>query len=95
MGCEEKYIPCGLLDEDTGQLHIYFGSSYKTSDFIVDSLLDWWQGLTMQEQNLTQKLQIKIDNGPESSGVRTQFLKRMVELVDQTNKLIQLLYYPP
>ena len=95
MGCEEKYIPCGLLDEDTGQLHIYFGSSYKTSDFIVDSLLDWWQGLTMQEQNLTQKLQIKIDNGPESSGVRTQFLKRMVELVDQINKPIQLLYYPP
>jgi hypothetical protein len=58
-------------------------------------LLDWWQGLTMQEQNLTQKLQIKIDNGPESSSVRTQVLKRMVELVDQINKPIQLLYYPP
>ncbi|MEG4076343.1 hypothetical protein QUA31_27425 [Microcoleus sp. Pol14D5] len=39
--------------------------------------------------------QIKIDNGPESSGVRTQFLKRMVEFLDQINTPIQLLYYPP
>lgn len=36
MGCKEKYIPCGLVDEDTGQLYITFGSSYKTSDFIID-----------------------------------------------------------
>nr|WP_237741552.1 hypothetical protein [Anabaena sp. PCC 7108] len=29
MGCTEKYIPCGIVDEDSGQLHINFGSSYK------------------------------------------------------------------
>jgi hypothetical protein len=34
MGCEEKYIPCGIVDEDSGQLYIHFGNSYKTSDFI-------------------------------------------------------------
>lgn len=32
MGCKEKYIPCGIVDEDNGQLHIIFGSSYKTSE---------------------------------------------------------------
>jgi hypothetical protein len=32
---------------------------------------------------------------PESSGVRTQFLKRMVEFADHTSKSVQLLYYPP
>ena len=36
-----------------------------------------------------------MDNGPESSGVRTQFLYRMVQLVDTIGKPIQLLYYPP
>ena len=46
MGCQEKYIPCGIVDEDSGQLHISFGSSYKTSDFIVDTLEDWWSGLS-------------------------------------------------
>lgn len=38
MGCMEKYIPCGIVDEDSGQLYINFGSSFKTSDFIVDTL---------------------------------------------------------
>ena len=36
-----------------------------------------------------------MDNGPESSGVRTQFLQRMVQLADQIGKPIQLLYFPP
>ncbi len=29
MGCDEKYVPCGIVDEDTGKLNITFGSSYK------------------------------------------------------------------
>lgn len=95
MGCKEKYIPFGIVDEETGQLHISFGSSYKTSDFIVDELQDWWNRLTPQEQQNTELIQIKADNGPESSGVRTQFLKRMVEFVDHIGKPVQLIYYPP
>ena len=39
-------------------------------------------------------LQIKADNGPESNGRRTPFLKRMVELADHIGKPIHLLYYP-
>ena len=42
MGCEEKYTLCGIADEDTGALQISFGSSYKTSDFIADTLEEWW-----------------------------------------------------
>ena len=38
LGLKEKYIPCGIVDEESGQLSITFGSSYKTSDFIVDTL---------------------------------------------------------
>ncbi len=95
MGCKEKYIPCGIVDEDNGQLHIIFGSSYKTSDFIVDNLIHWWETITPEQRQDTELIQIKIDNGSESSGVRTQFLKRMVEFVDQIQRPIQLLYYPP
>ena len=36
-----------------------------------------------------------MDNGPESSGRRTQLLSRMVEFADAIGKPIQLLYYPP
>ncbi|MHC5936405.1 ISAzo13-like element transposase-related protein [Nostoc sp.] len=57
-----------------------------------------WQ--TLRLQSPWHKVQwvpsrFKVDNGPESSGVRTQFLNRMVEFVDQIQRPIQLLYYPP
>lgn len=51
--------------------------------------------LPQQEQEICELIQIKIDNGPESSGVRTQFLNRMVALADDIGRSIQLLYYPP
>ena len=95
LGEAEKYVPCGILDEDTAQLSVTFGSSAKTSDFLVDTLTAWWQGLSRQEQGAIEQIQLKMDNGPESSGVRTQFLHRMVQLVDTIGKPIQLLYYPP
>jgi hypothetical protein len=95
MGCQEKYIPFGLVDEDQGTLHITFGSSFKTSDFIVDNLVDWWSNVPENERATLSHLQIKVDNGPESSGVRTPFLKRMVELTDSIGKAIHLIYYPP
>jgi len=95
MGCKEKYVPCGIVDEESAELTITFGSSYKTSDFIVDALTAKWAALDEHEQAATSLLQIKMDNGPESSGRRTQFLYRMVQLADDINKPIQLLYYPP
>ena len=86
MGCTEKYTPCGIVDEDSGQLYINFGCSYKTSDFIVDTLAQWWDLLPTDEQKTCELIQLKIDNGPESSGARTQFLNRMVMLADEINK---------
>ena len=95
MGTKEKYVPCGIVDEETGQLYVTFGSSYKTSDFMVDNLEQWWKSLSINEKKQLDLIQIKVDNGPENSGRRRQFLKRMVEFADQTKKSIQLLYFPP
>jgi len=95
MGCKEKHTPFGIVDEDTGALHMIFGSSFKTSDFVVDNLMDWWKNTPVHETDTIAHIQIKLDNGPESSGVRTQFLKRIVDFADHTGKIIQLLYYPP
>ena len=95
LGLHEKYIPCGIVDEANGQLTMTFGSSFKTSDFIVDALEAWWAALEETEQVAMARLQIKMDNGPESSGRRTQFLHRIVTFCDAIGKPIQLLYYPP
>ena len=95
MGCDEKYTPFGIVDEDDGRLRIAFGSSAKTSDFIVDGLLDWYEGLPEDEKGNMSLIRIKADNGPESNGRRTRFLERMVEFVDHIQTPVHLLYYPP
>jgi hypothetical protein len=74
MGCQETYTPFGVVNEDSGHLHLSFGSSAKTSDFIVDSLYAWWAHRSPEERSACSLLQIKVDNGPESNGQRTQFL---------------------
>jgi hypothetical protein len=83
------------VDEESAELHITFGSSYKTSDFLVDTIEAKWNAMDEQEKAETSRIQIKMDNGPESSGRRTQFLSRMVQLADGIHRPIQLLYYPP
>ena len=95
MGCEKKHVPLGIVEEDSGRLHLTFGSSFKTSDFIVDGLEEWWQDIPQERRIKITHIQPKVDNGPESSGVRTQFLKRMVEFAHATGKITHLLYYPP
>ena len=95
MGCKEKYVPFGIVEEDSGRLPLTFGSAFKTSDFIVDSLEDGWNDTPAEKRAEIAHLQLQVDNGPESRGVRTPFLKRLVEFADRTGKIIQLLYYPP
>lgn len=56
----------------------------------MDSLTDGWNDIPVPEQAAITHIQLKVDNGPESSGVRTQFLKRIVDFADHTGKIIQL-----
>lgn len=95
MGSQQKYTPFGIVDEDRGELFLEFGSSHKTSDFIMDAVEHLFSRLPEPVKVQIPYLQIKVDNGPESSGVRTQFLKRMVDWVDHIGIAVQLLYFPP
>ena len=40
---KEKLIPGGILEPVSGKSFLFFGNSYKTSDFMADGLLVWWQ----------------------------------------------------
>jgi hypothetical protein len=94
MQSKEKLIPFGILAPKTGALAIQFGISHKTSDFVADCLTAWCAG-NPELLSEADELVIDCDNGPESNGRRTQFLKRVVELADLTGKRIHLVYYPP
>jgi hypothetical protein len=92
---QEPDTPCGIVDEESAQLDLLFGRSCQTSDLIVDTLEAKWNRLEEHEKSTITKLQINIDNGPESSGRRTPFLYRMVQFCDAIGKSIQWLYDPP
>ena len=94
MATKTKMIPFGILDLKTDQLYVYYGTSYKTSDFICDALELWWDQVRNANPK-AEELIIYADNGPESNSHRTQFLLRMVEFAKRIGLRIRLVYYPP
>jgi len=94
MGRKDKLVPYGILNMMTGLLTIIFGVSFETSDFIVDCLEHWWDDNKAQYSYIKQ-LVINLDNDPQNSSHRTQFMKRMIEFADKNNLEIVLDYYPP
>lgn len=77
----------------TGALTIIFGAQ-ETSDFWGDGLKLWWRQIKDGMRSV-RRLVIYLDNGPNNSGARTQFLKRMIEFADWSGLEIRLVYYPP
>ena len=94
MGLKDKLAPFGILNMMTGLLTVIFGVSFETSDFIVDCLEQWWDDNKDQHGHI-RRLVINLDNGPQNSSHRTQFMKRMIEFADKNNLEIVLAYYPP
>jgi transposase len=85
--------PYGILTVATGALMLRFGS-HDTSDAWVDALRMWWTRVGPGLGSI-KRLVIALDNGPNNSGRRTQFLKRMVEFADWSGLEIRLVYDPP
>lgn len=90
----EKVTPVGILLPETDELFVYGVTSRVTSDCLVDRLIQWWQEVGPRYPQITT-LVINLDNGPENHSRRTQFIKRLVDFVDQTGLTVQLAYYPP
>jgi hypothetical protein len=80
MRPKQKLVPGGILDPVTGRSFLFLTSSYKTSDFMVDGLLLWWNE-RKRDLGDVKRLVINMDNGPECSGRRSQFLHRMVKSI--------------
>ena len=86
--------PGGILEVDSGQLNLVFGTSRDTSDFVADCLELWWTNRQAAHPSV-RRLLIDLDNGPEIASSRTQFMKRLVEFSDRYQLTLELAYYPP
>ncbi|MDD2723559.1 MAG: hypothetical protein PHH59_05995 [Methylovulum sp.] len=78
MGVKSKLVPFSILEVMAGLLTIVFGVSFETSDFIVDALEHWWKR-NKDKHGAIKQLVINLDNGPNNSSQRTQFMKRLTE----------------
>jgi len=94
MNPEMKLVPYGILEVLSGMFFIFLGTSFETSDFIVDCLEMWWKKTSLAYPHI-KELVINLDNGPNSASSRTQFIRRMTEFSDKTGLRIRLVYYPP
>ena len=96
---EALLVPFGVLELNRGpapiqQPWILFGHSKETSDFIADGLELWWNERKVVHSGV-RRLHIELDNGPEISSSRTQFMKRLTEFADRHQVEIELAYLPP
>ncbi|MCP4604424.1 MAG: ISAzo13 family transposase, partial [Proteobacteria bacterium] len=91
---DEKSTPVGVLLPEHNQLYIFLISAYVSSDAIDDCIRSVWTTIAKRFP-LLQTLVINQDNGPECHSRRTQFMNRMVQLVDEFRFNVQLAYYPP
>ena len=85
--------PFGILLPKSGENHLWFTEGKVTADFMADrieEMIPRWK-----RRFGCHTLVINADNGSESNGHRTQWLKRIVELCEAHQLTVQLAYYPP
>jgi transposase len=85
--------PFNILLPEYAEMFMSLTTSKITSDFIIDRLEAIWP--LLQERFQPSWLVINADNGPENHSHRTQFIKRMVDFVQQQQVSVRLAYYPP
>lgn len=94
MMLKEKLVPGGILETTSGKSFLFFTASNKTSDFLTDGIDLWWKA-SQERLRTVKRIVVNMDNGPECSGHRSQFLQRMVEFADREKLDVRLIYYPP
>lgn len=91
---DQRLTPLGVFLPQCHELYLFLTTGPVTSDLIVDCIRQVWL-LIATRFPLVQTLVLNQDNGPKCHSRRTQFMKRIAELVDEFQLTLQLAYYPP
>ncbi len=91
---DEKLVAFGIFLPERNESHFWFSVGPVTADFMVDRVKELWLKVQKRFPGIS-KLVINADNGPESNGQRTQWLKRLVDFSDAAGITLELAYYPP
>ena len=91
---KEKITPVGVFLPQSNELYLFLITGALTADAIADCIRETWLMIAARFPAV-QTLLLNLDNGPENHSRRTQFMKRLTELVDEFHLAIELAYYPP
>jgi hypothetical protein len=91
---EGVLTPFGLYLVGQGELELFFTATKVSSDFIVDRIEGWW-ARNQERFPGVEELILDLDNGPENSGQRSQFLHRLAQFARAAGVKVTLAYYHP
>jgi len=91
---QPKVTPVGVFLPQYNELYLFLITGPLTADAIADCIRDTWL-MIADRFSTVRTLVLNLDNGPENHSRRTQFMKRLTELVDETQLTLELAYYPP
>lgn len=91
---KQKVTPVGVFLPQYDQLYLFLISGPVTADTIADCIRETW-AMIAPRFPLIRTLLLNLDNGPENHSRRTQFMKRLTQLADETQLTLELAYYPP
>ena len=89
-----KVTPVGVFLPQYNQLYLFLISGPLTADAIADCIRETWL-LLADRFPTVRTLVLNLDNGPQNHSRRTQFIKRLTDLVDECHLALELAYYPP
>jgi len=93
FGSTGALTPFNILLPQHDELFISFAESKVTSDYMWDRIEELWPHI--ETKHNPSVLLLNLDNGPENSSRRTQFIKRAVDFANEHQVTVQLAYYPP
>jgi DNA-binding protein Fis len=93
FGSTGALTPFNILLPQHDELFISFAESKVTSDYMWDRVEEVWPQLEVKYR--PSVLMLNLDNGPENSSRRTQFIKRAVDFANEHQVKVELTYYPP
>ena len=93
FGSTGSLTPFNILLPQHDELFISFAESKVTSDYMWDRVEELWPQFVAKHH--PSLLMLNLDNGPENSSRRTQFIKRAVDFANEHQVTVRLAYYPP
>ena len=88
-------IPHGIYDVSRNKEHITIGTSCETSEFICDSIKQWWQEHGINTYPQASSILLLMDGGGSNSSRCYLFKQELEKLANAIKLEIRIAHYPP